>query len=191
MFRDDELVRIAEFPSPSEATIAKAILDGEGIDSVVTNVTMSYGVVYPSVLDRIGLQVRLEDVDRALHLLKGLSEQEPRAFHEARERVACDRNAGAVFAELQEVMRSLGKIKSIDVPARKVEAKMGRLLIKFDVTVEVVSAESGCEIVMQARGGDSGGYYARNCLERIMNGLGVSADDPEDQYWNVETAEEL
>jgi hypothetical protein len=67
----DDLVVISTFPSEADAQIAKGLLDGAGIESIIR--TDDAGGMYPGI-GGADLVVRAEDVQKANDLL-GLPEQ--------------------------------------------------------------------------------------------------------------------
>ncbi|MET0215092.1 MAG: DUF2007 domain-containing protein [Vicinamibacterales bacterium] len=67
----DDLVVISTFPSEADAQIAKGLLDGAGIESIIR--TDDAGGMYPGI-GGADLVVRAEDVQKANDLL-GLPDQ--------------------------------------------------------------------------------------------------------------------
>jgi hypothetical protein len=68
---DSDLVVISTFPSEADAQIAKGLLDGAGIESMIR--TDNAGGMYPAI-SGADLVVRAEDVQKANDLL-GLPDQ--------------------------------------------------------------------------------------------------------------------
>jgi hypothetical protein len=68
---DSDLVVISTFPSEADAQIAKGLLDGAGIESMIR--TDNAGGMYPAI-SGADLVVRAEDVRKANDLL-GLPDQ--------------------------------------------------------------------------------------------------------------------
>lgn len=60
--RSTDLIAISTFPSTADAQIAKGVLDGAGIDSMIRADTA--GGMYPAI-GRAELLVRSEDIDKA------------------------------------------------------------------------------------------------------------------------------
>jgi Putative prokaryotic signal transducing protein len=63
---DSDLVVISTFPSEADAQIAKGLLDGAGIESMIR--TDNAGGMYPAI-SGADLVVRAEDVEKANDLL--------------------------------------------------------------------------------------------------------------------------